>query len=423
MNGTYYTITEVFDFGPHISKVILDYGKSMKGAVPSPEQFTVHVTRTSTEGEDFVWPNFMGDKPDDSMDGTRRVSNVYVSDKTGAPCEDGTCLTLELPCFIMEGIGSIIKFNGNFNVFVKVAYDVTQVSEIATDDGAISPQMFDVDGGNRVIYGEWLKEDRYEDPQIPLSYVYYEPEMDADEKIPLIIWLHGAGEGGQEPPIAAIGNKVVNLISPKVQKIFGGKTYLLAPQAPTMWMDDGSGEYTKDGSSKYTEVLDALIGAFVDAHPQIDRSRIYIGGCSNGGFMTMNQIIFNPSRYAAAYPVCEALADAFISDEDILKLKDLPIWFTHAKTDPVVVPDDFVVPTYERLEKINPNAHFTYWDKVLDHTGTQKNADGTPFEYIGHWSWIPMLNDECVLDYDGKPVMTDGKETPILEWMAAQKKA
>ena len=247
--------------------------------------------------------------------------------------------------------------------------------------------------------------------------------MDADEKIPLIIWLHGAGEGGQEPPIAAIGNKVVNLISPKVQKIFGGKTYLLAPQAPTMWMDDGTGEYTKDGSSKYTEVLDALIGAFVDAHPQIDRSRIYIGGCSNGGFMTMKQIIFNPSRYADANPLCEALADAFISDEDILKLKDLPIWFTHAKTDPVVVPDDFVVPTYERLAKVNPNAHFTYWDKVLDHTGTQKNADGTPFEYIGHWSWIPMLNDECVLDYDGKPVMTDGKETPILEWMAAQKKA
>ena len=114
---------------------------------------------------------------------------------------------------------------------------------------------------------------------------------------------------------------------------------------------------------------------------------------------------------------------SMISDEDILKLKDLPIWFTHAKTDPVVVSDDFVVPTYERLAKVNPNAHFTYWDKVLDHTGTQKNADGTPFEYIGYWSWIPMLNDECVLDYDGKPVITDGKETPILEWMAAQKKA
>lgn len=211
----------------------------MKGAAPSPEQFTVHVTRTSTEGENFVWPNFMGDKPDDSMDGTRRVSNVYVSDKTGAPCEDGTCLTLELPCFIMEGIGSIIKFNGNFNVFVNVAYDVTQTSEIATDDDAISPQTFDVDGGNRVIYGEWLKEDRYDDPQIPLSYVYYEPEMDADEKIPLIIWLHGAGEGGQEPPIAAIGNKVVNLISQRFRKFSAARpTCSLHRLQPCGWMTE-----------------------------------------------------------------------------------------------------------------------------------------------------------------------------------------
>lgn len=116
---------------------------------------------------------------------------------------------------------------------------MTQVSEIATDDGAISPQTFDVDGGNRIIYGEWLKEDRYEDPQIPLSYVYYEPEMDADEKIPLIIWLHGAGEGGQEPPIAAIGNKVVNLISPKVQKISAARpTCSLHRLQPCGWMTE-----------------------------------------------------------------------------------------------------------------------------------------------------------------------------------------
>ena len=110
------------------------------------------------------------------------------------------------------------------------------------------------------------------------------------------------------------------------------------------------------------------------------------------------------------------------SDEDILKPKDLPIWFTHAKTDPVVVPDDFVVPTYERLAKVNPNAHFTYWDKVLDHTGTQKNADGTPFEYIGHWSWIPMLNNENRLDYDGTEVTWNGRPVTICEWLAAQKR-
>ena len=87
-----------------------------------------------------------------------------------------------------------------------------------------------------------------------------------------------------------------------------------------MWMDDGTGEYTKDGSSKYTEVLDALIGAFVDAHPQIDRSRIYIGGGSNGGFMTMKQIIFNLSCQRR-FDIRSQAWRCIISDEDILKVQ------------------------------------------------------------------------------------------------------
>ena len=90
----------------------------------------------------------------------------------------------------------IIKFNGNFNVFVNVAYDVTQVSEIATDDDAISPQTFDVDGGNRVIYGEWLKEDRYEESAESALLRLLPAGNGCGCKVPLIIWLHGAGEGG-----------------------------------------------------------------------------------------------------------------------------------------------------------------------------------------------------------------------------------
>ncbi len=56
MSKHYATITEVFDFGPHISKVILDTGCELAGARLSPTQFEVEVTRTSTQGEDFVWP-------------------------------------------------------------------------------------------------------------------------------------------------------------------------------------------------------------------------------------------------------------------------------------------------------------------------------------------------------------------------------
>ena len=45
----------------------------------------------------------------------------------------------------------------------------------------------------------------------------------------------------------------------------------------------------------------------------IDTNRIYLGGDSNGGFMTMKMLIRNPGRYAAAFPVCEALDDSAIT--------------------------------------------------------------------------------------------------------------
>jgi hypothetical protein len=51
-----------------------------------------------------------------------------------------------------------------------------------------------------------------------------------------------------------------------------------------------------------------------------------------------------------------------------------------------------------------------------------KKADGSPYEYNGHWSWIYALNDQCKNDFDGKPVEVDGKPVAIMEWLAAQSK-
>lgn len=98
MSRRYITITEVFDFGPHISKVILDVGRPLKGAKLSVEQFKVSVKRTAVSGEDFVWPVFMGAKPDDSMKGTRKITELYVSDEQGSPKEEGQYITLCMYC-------------------------------------------------------------------------------------------------------------------------------------------------------------------------------------------------------------------------------------------------------------------------------------------------------------------------------------
>ncbi|MGN0477877.1 MAG: prolyl oligopeptidase family serine peptidase [Hominenteromicrobium sp.] len=419
---TYRTITEVLDFGPHITKIILETGVPLRGAKLNPAQFTVAVERVSKLGADFEWPKFMGEKPDDSMKGTREIEALYVSDESGEPAADGSCITLCMACSPMAGIGSIIRFDGVFNVFVDVRYVITQSAPIGTADGTLTGLVFDADGGNRIVYGEWLQTGAFSHPDSDLLYAHYEPAHADGERLPLVIWLHGAGEGGQSPLIAAIGNKVVNFLSPEFQAFFGGRAALLAPQAPTMWMDDGTGQYTKDGSSMYVNALDALIDAYIEARPWIDRSRVYIGGCSNGGFMTMKMLIHTPWRYAAAFPICEALSDADITDAQIASIAQKPIWFTHAKTDTTVPPEETVVPTYMRLLAAGgQNIHFTFWDKVADRSGRYSTPDGEPFEYYGHWSWIYMLNNDCALDYDGMPVTENGRPVHIVEWLAAQK--
>lgn len=235
--------------------------------------------------------------------------------------------------------------------------------------------------------------------------------------------MHGGGEGGQDPAIAYTGNKVVNLASDEIQSKFGG-AFVLVPQAPTFWLNDGSGQYGKTGRSKYVKALKALIDEFIAGNDAaIDTNRIYIGGCSNGGFMTMRMVLDYPDFFAAAYPVCEALYDEVISDAEIEKIKHVPIWFTHSKDDSIVKPEETVLPTYERLMKAGANnVHFSFFDKVVDLHGLFTDEQGEPFTYHGHFSWIYALNDDCRLDYDGKPVVVAGKEVSMMDWLALQHK-
>jgi predicted peptidase len=248
--------------------------------------------------------------------------------------------------------------------------------------------------------------------ELPMRYGYFSPNIGTGKR-PLILWLHGAGEGGFHTAIAYTGNKVVALSSEKFQKIFQG-AYVVAPQCPTMWMDDGSGQYTSSGKSMYTTALKALIDEFIKIHSDIDTSRIYIGGCSNGGFMTMRMLIDYPDFFAAAFPVCEALYDEVITDKNIEAIKNTPIWFTHAKNDTVVNPELTAIPTLERLQKAGAsNVHLSLFDKVVDTSELFKDANGNPYEYHGHFAWIYMLNNQCILDFDGSQVN-------LLQWLSLQ---
>ena len=400
----YTYIVEGFDWGPAVTKVIISLEETAAAADAS--DYTIAVKRTGAG----IWG---------SGEGTRNVTAAYVSDADGNKVAEGNYITLEMEVGPNLSAGSPFGYDfmgSGHNDWVTCDYTITQVST-----GKVWNEFA---GQKNVIADDFrkgsvdYKDEKYGD--ITLTYAAYEPQTET--KRPLVIWLHGAGEGGTDPDVALLGNKVVNLASEKIQTIFND-AYVLAPQAPTMWMNDGTGSYTSDGTSMYTEALMNLIETYVAETPGVDVNRIYLGGCSNGGFMTMRMILTYPEYFTAAYPICEAYTDSWITDEQIETIKDMPIWFTHAATDTTVRPATATIATYERLINAGAkNVHFTYWDNVLDTTGQYKNADGTPYEYMGHWSWIYTLNNECKLDYDKTPVTVDGHEVTIMEWLAAQNK-
>ena len=117
-----------------------------------------------------------------------------------------------------------------------------------------------------------------------LTYGAYEPEaLRIDGKRnPLVIWLHGMGEGGTDVSIELMGNEVVALIRNDIQSHFtteGGDkgAYVLAVQCPTMWMGTAKGFGSGSYPSLYSDVLKSCIDHYLEQNPDVDPYGIYIG--------------------------------------------------------------------------------------------------------------------------------------------------
>eukprot|EP00833_Pecoramyces_ruminatium_P002870 jgi/Orpsp1_1/1176902/evm.model.c7180000059442.1 len=223
----------------------------------------------------------------------------------------------------------------------------------------------------------WKKDSfKLKDGKYTLQRASFTPEGAETDgvKNPLVIWLHGAGEGGVDIDIDLLGNEVTALAKEEIQKYFTTEkqkgAYVLAVQTPTMWMDKGDGTYNNDANgtrqkSCYDEVLFAAIQDYVKNNSDIDTNRIYLGGCSNGGYMTMNLMFEHGDFFTAFYPICEAYMNRNISDEMIEQVKDYNIWFLHSEDDTTVAPLSTSIPSYYRLLKAGAkNVHYTLTDKV-----------------------------------------------------------
>ncbi len=400
---SYRTVTEVFDWGPAVTKVIVDLGKVVNQNSVSTDTFKAHVVRTENRFKTKV----LGD-----AEGDRKVIKAYVSDKDGNAANSGQYVVLEMQVGPDVSLGSPINYDiaTSLNGWVNCDYTITQLKDIASESGLISGLIVNKCTGSIKKIVDDFTVGKETNDNVTLAYSSYAPAMNSG-KHPLIIWLHGIGEGGTDGLLPICGNKADSFASKDTQAYFGG-AYVLAPQAPTFWMD-GFLNFG-DGTSRYEKPLMSLIKNYVANNKNIDTNRIYIGGDSNGGYMTMLMVRDYSNYFAAAFPTCEALNDKLITDDQIEKMSNMPMWFTAAETDTTVPPVSYVIPTYNRLVQAGAkNVHFSFFDKVVDTTGLYKKADGTPYEYMGHWSWIYVYNNQC-------KTAINGNTTTIMEWLADQ---
>ena len=170
---------------------------------------------------------------------------------------------------------------------------------------------------------------------IKLPYNIFYPKSYGDEKMPLILWLHGAGERGDDN-VSQLIHIVPYLASSITQKRF--PAVILAPQCAgdDYWSPIKRDEWRVMSGGKTTpsmaacmELLDRIL-----RDKRIDASRVYIGGLSMGGFGTLDLLARRPELFAAAIPVCGG-ADL----ENATKYSSVPLWVFHGVKDPVVPVD------------------------------------------------------------------------------------
>ena len=168
----------------------------------------------------------------------------------------------------------------------------------------------------------------------------------------MIVWFHGNGEGDY----LSSGNNVAQMLANRgtvawatdeTQNIFGG-AHVMAFQAPDTWYYAQNDGLLEKAYNEINEVIKAK---------NIDPDKVFVSGCSAGGYMTTRMLIAYPDLFAAAMINCPALdvADArggeTPTDAELASIKnsDTAIWLVQGKTDSSVKPEDCSIRLFNAL--------------------------------------------------------------------------
>ncbi len=179
---------------------------------------------------------------------------------------------------------------------------------------------------------------------------------DPEQKYPLLVFLHGAGERGSDNE-SQLTTGLPHLITKDNRESY--PCFIVAPQCPGKKPLEFWRETVETGI-----VMDVI--ELVENKYSIDPRRIYVTGLSDGGWGTFALLAQYPDKFAAAAPLCGGGAPRKAS-----KYVDVPIWIFHGAKDDVepvkssrnlveALKDAGGSPKYTEY----PNAGHFIWDRV-----------------------------------------------------------
>ena len=195
-------------------------------------------------------------------------------------------------------------------------------------------------------------------------------------KLPLVLFLHGAGERGDDNA-AQLKHGVAEFHRRQAKQ----PCFVLVPQCPAgrKWVEvdwgggSGAGTFPPEPSPPLRlalEVVDGLI-----ASGKVDPDRVYVTGLSMGGYGTWYAAGMPGSRFAAAAPICGGGDPAWAK-----RYVGLPVWAFHGD-------DDRAVPVGRSREMI----------EAIRKAGCEPKY--TEYPAVGHDSWTRTYADDAFHDW------------------------
>lgn len=175
-----------------------------------------------------------------------------------------------------------------------------------------------------------------------LKYRILKPEnFDQNKIYPLHLFLHGAGERGNDNELQLVhGAKL--FLNKENRKEFN--SWVIFPQCASndYWANMSFDLSDKESMAKMRDSDEpnpslSLVLKLMDLlvqKKQVNTDKVYVSGLSMGGMGTFEILFRRPNMFAAATPICGDGIPQYVSEY----AKKVPLWIFHGSSDKVVSP-------------------------------------------------------------------------------------